>query len=359
MKVSFLVNIDWFFFSHRLELYKSINNTYKTSIICGDSGYKTNMPIEYFESKGRIPTWKGVQQLKSKLNSRSSETVYIVVSPVMIFLFQLMFWRHPKAIYNFSGLGFLRRIPEPLLLRVLRVLFRRTPRGKRTIIVQNNDDLILFQKVIHNLESFYSCKLIPGSGFENNLQLIIPKLDKFRVGYVGRIRKDKGILTLIRAFNEFQKGVGSNNCELKIWGKIDEPNRHGFNKREMEELAENSKYFQGHNTDKIEIYSSFEFFCLPSNGEGLSKAAIEASAFRKILLLSDVPGNRDMIEDNGFLFKYNSSSSLIRCLQSAYFLNLEHKASMSDKSYQLYEQKWELNRIKSMWLDLLSTYDEN
>jgi glycosyltransferase involved in cell wall biosynthesis len=113
----------------------------------------------------------------------------------------------------------------------------------------------------------------------------------------------------------------------------------------------------GFSKDKREIFSSFNWFCLPSNGEGLSKAAIEASSFGLPLLLSNVQGNRDMIKDNGFLFEYGDVENLKRVLVDISNLSKEEVQNMSETSKSMFEVNWTLESVYNKWKQLLVKYD--
>ena len=75
---------------------------------------------------------------------------------------------------------------------------------------------------------------------------------------MGRIRKDKGILTLINAVNELKSANYSLN--LVIWGEIDYEGGHQFTSDELLFLNKNKNYFRGSTSSKIQIYSSFDIF---------------------------------------------------------------------------------------------------
>lgn len=356
MKIRFLVNIDWFFLSHRLELYKSFSKKFKTSVLAGFSGKKNDFEFDYFETKGRIPTIKGFKTIVKIVKREAPSTLFIVVSPVMIFLFHIFFLNVKYAVYNFSGLGEFRNYPKLVRFIILKIFQIIPIHGKRLIVVQNSDDKLLFQKLCSKTKRIEVTQ-ISGSGYLSENKFNFINSNNFRVGYVGRIRKDKGILSLIRAFQELEKVYS--DVELVIWGDLDDPKRHGFNMDELIELESNKKYFKGFSGNKQTIYNSFDWFCLPSNGEGLSKSAIEATAFSKILLLSNVPGNRDMINQNGFLFNYNQEQDILSTLRHSYNINLDDRKQMAMNSFKLYKNKWQYSVIEKQWVKIISKIHTN
>ena len=351
----FIVNVDWFFDSHRRPLEKRLSKDYHTSIVAGDSGYATEYSMEKFSVSARVPTIKGIKQLYLTVRKFSKDTIFVVVSPVMIIVCHFLFRKRSFIIYNFSGLGFLRSKSRLIRGLILQSFLNYPVKGTRVIVVQNKDDFNYFDELARDKDHIHT-EIIAGSGFEKK-QVHQDSLDISRlvIGYVGRVRKDKGILDLVRAVTDLQNAGYSIN--LKIWGNLDDSTRHGFSESELEELKSQSHYFQGFSKDKREIFSSFNWFCLPSNGEGLSKAAIEASSFGLPLLLSNVQGNRDMIKDNGFLFEYGDVENLKRVLVDISNLSKEEVQNMSETSKSMFEVNWTLESVYNKWKQLLVKYD--
>ena len=227
--------------------------------------------------------------------------------------------------------------------------------GNRVFIVQNSDDYKYLNQVFKSKNNLH-IEIIEGSGYEA-VEETLPKTNfsEVTLGYVGRIRKDKGILYLTRAVSQLEnEGYDIN---LKIWGNLDDSSRHGFSELELKELNKFSQYFQGFSKDKREIFSSFNWFCLPSNGEGLSKAAIEASSFGLPLLLSNVQGNRDMIKGNGFLFEFGDVENLKKVLIEISKMSEGEVQDMSERSRSMFETNWTLESIHNRWKQLLIKYD--
>jgi len=227
--------------------------------------------------------------------------------------------------------------------------------GKRVFVVQNSDDYKYLNQVFKSKKSLH-VEIIEGSGYEVvEENLLKSNFSEVTLGYVGRIRKDKGTLDLTRAVSQLENQ--GYNINLKIWGNLDDASRHGFSESELEELNSYGQYFQGFSADKREIFSSFNWFCMPSNGEGLSKAAIEASSFGLPLLLSNVQGNRDMIKGNGFLFDYGDVEDLKKVLIDISNLSDNEVQNMSETSRNMFEAHWTLDSIYNKWKQLLIKYD--
>lgn len=347
--------MDWFFHSHRRPLERKLSTSFNTSVIAGDSGIKADYIINTFEVNSRVPTPRGVLQFCREVKKLDSKTILVVVSPVMIILSHFFLRKRKQVFYNFSGLGFLRS-KSSFTRNLIMYLIKFYPvSGNRVFVVQNSDDYEYLNQVFKSKKNLH-IEIIEGSGYEA-VEETFPKANfgELTLGYVGRIRKDKGILDLTRAVSQLEnEGYDIN---LKIWGNLDDASRHGFSEFELKELARFSQYFQGFSKDKREIFSSFNWFCLPSNGEGLSKAAIEASSFGLPLLLSNVQGNRDMIKGNGFLFEFGDVENLKKILIEISDLSEGEVQDMSERSRSIFETNWTLESIYNRWKQLLIKYD--
>ena len=70
------------------------------------------------------------------------------------------------------------------------------------------------------------------------------------------------------------------------------------------------------NEELLEVYKSYKFFLIPSYFEGNPKSMLEAMSRGCIVIASDIPNHREIIEDtkNGFLFDFENGN-LIELLE--------------------------------------------
>lgn len=354
-KICFIVNVDWFFHSHRKPLERRLASTFNTSVIAGYSGIQNDFKIDTFDVNSRVPTIRGICQLYKKVKVLDKNAIIIVVSPVMIILCHFLFRQRRNVFYNFSGLGFLRS-KSPIVRKLIFQSLKIYPvSGHRVFVVQNSDDYMYLNNVFGSKNNFH-LELIAGSGYEDhNCNFDLLESHEVTLGYVGRIRKDKGVLDLLRTVSELQKLKYKIN--LNVWGELDDESRHGFSQSELDELKDYNRFLRGFSKNKIEIFGSFNWFCLASNGEGLSKAAIEASSFGLPLVLSNVQGNRDMIDGNGFLFEYGNRDNLKEVVLDILKLSSEEFKIMSQTSRMMFEANWTMDSVHNKWNVILNKYD--
>ena len=72
----------------------------------------------------------------------------------------------------------------------------------------------------------------------------------------------------------------------------------------------------GHCSDMPNVYKQANIVCLPSYGEGMPKALLEAAACGRALLTTDVSGCRELVRDgvNGLIVAARSPSALVQGL---------------------------------------------
>lgn len=104
------------------------------------------------------------------------------------------------------------------------------------------------------------------------------------------------------------------------------------------------------NTAVFPYLNQLDIYMQTSLWEGLPIAVLEAMAFRKPILATDVIGNNDIVEPNinGFLFtQANDLSSKIEQLEDAYF-----RKKIGEQAYIICEEKFDKNKNFSQLLEI-------
>lgn len=140
--------------------------------------------------------------------------------------------------------------------------------------------------------------------------------DPARILYVGRLHSQKGLDVLLQAFHLLCQQAPGSNVRLQLVG--DGPIR--------EELASQAEQlgiaprvdFHGKTDKVIAQLQRASIFVLPSRAEGLSNALLEAMSCGLPVVVSNVPGNSDVVEHgvNGLLFTVNDPHSLAECMKT-------------------------------------------
>lgn len=174
-------------------------------------------------------------------------------------------------------------------------------------------DLIIFSsEITHKIfQSFgiYSnnFKIIPISNLNitDDIYDYDVKLEskKYRFGYLGGDRPEKGYKHMINSFEKLNK-EGIENWELIIYGKGAENIK--FNKEVSTNII-----IKGHSEDNV--YNEFDILLVPSIWpETFNFVVLEGLSNQKLVIASDIVGSADLYKQNGIItYKYNNEDDLI------------------------------------------------
>jgi glycosyltransferase involved in cell wall biosynthesis len=174
------------------------------------------------------------------------------------------------------------------------------------------------------------------------------------VGSVARLDPYKGLSTLLSAVRTLIDrwpdasvviaGIGPEEATLRA-------------KSDSLGLADRV-HFVGFQRDVRPVLAAMDTFALPSDWEGLPLATLEAMAAGLPVVVSDVPGNRDLVQDgyNGLLVARGSVTALADAIEQcwkapALARQLAQQARVTAASFSIAEM---LNRYERLYSDLLA-----
>ena len=148
---------------------------------------------------------------------------------------------------------------------------------------------------------------------KKRIELNIP-LDAFVIISVGELNENKNNKVIISALEKLK----NKNIHYILCGE-------GEKKDALKEKAESlgvseNVHFVGYRTDIKALYNASDCFVMPSYREGLSRSAMEAMASGLPCILSDIRGNRDLIENGsgGFLCKPDDASGFSEAISKLF-----------------------------------------
>ncbi len=127
------------------------------------------------------------------------------------------------------------------------------------------------------------------------------------VGCVARLVAEKGIPELVAAYE-----MRTQDYELLIVGPADPSKDDAFDEGQIQAAERSGVRFLGHRSDLESLYHTFDLFVLPSHREGFPRAAMEAAASGLPLVLTDVRGCREVVDNgvNGVLVPVRDPAAL-------------------------------------------------
>jgi glycosyltransferase involved in cell wall biosynthesis len=307
-KLFFIVNVDWFFLSHRKEIALNALN----------EGYEVHLATQFTNKLNEIQKLgiivHPISLNRSNINLFDSIALFfnlflllftckpnivhlITIKPIIFGGIVAKFLRIPLLIVSITGLGYIftsKSFNSSISQYVIGKLYGFAISHKRIkIIFQNLDDVILLKKYILIEED--KIFLIQGSGVDLNKFKYTPINKKFpKIILPARMIKDKGILEFISAARIIKK----KNCNIvfQLVGGIDEYNPSRLTKNEIEcWVKEGIIEWLGHCNDMSKVFSDSYLVVLPSYREGFPKVLMEAAACGRAIVTTDVPGCRDTI----------------------------------------------------------------
>ncbi|WP_236769844.1 glycosyltransferase family 4 protein [Acinetobacter johnsonii] len=359
LKIVYIVNVDWFFISHRLPIaLEALKQGHEIHIFAKDTGKMEHLkslgintcPINL--ERGSVNPFQSLKlllDLKKKITSIQPDVVHLVtIKPVLIGGLAAILAKVSSIVYAISGLGFIFT-NIMLKAKILRLgiipLYRLALSAKnKTVIFQNLDDLRVLRQYVSIPES--QTVLIPGSGVDLQQFDVQPLPLRNKIVLMAcRLLADKGVY-------EFHKSAlllkeKHPDVRFVLVGGIDPDNPASLTEQELNEWVQKGDLeWWGHQSNMPEILSQATVIVLPSYREGMPKVLLEAQALGRPIVTTDVPGCREAIENGktGFLVKVKSAQSLADAIEKL-INNDELCLEFSQNARVLAEQKFDIKQV--------------
>lgn len=305
----FVVNVDWFFMSHRLPIaIEAMRQGYEVHVAAGvtdrlDALIEMGLlvhPLSIERSNtGLLNVLKTFWQLVCLFRRERPDVVHLVtIKPVLLGGIAARLTGVKSVVAAVSGLGFVFLDAGIIadLRKVFVTLLYRVALGQRNlkVIFQNPED----RDCLMQLTGLISTKteMIRGSGVDLSKYKCDPLPDGIPVIMMAaRLLRDKGVYEFVEAARILRKrGCLARFC---LVGMVDPDNRSSVSGAELSGWSASGVIEHwGYRSDMHTILSSAYLVVLPSYREGLPKILIEAAACGRAVITTDVPGCRDAIE---------------------------------------------------------------
>jgi glycosyltransferase involved in cell wall biosynthesis len=327
-RIVFLVNVDWFFLSHRLPLARAARDAgMQVTVVAADTGNASRIRREGFEfvslplaRKGTSP-WRELRSFVfiARLYRRLRPDLVhqVTVKPVLYGSLAARMVGGIAVVNAISGLGytFISSERAGLLRRLVRGLYRQAlahPRSR--VIFQNPDDRALFLDA--GLVRAGRTVLVRGSGVDcAEFHFVEEPEGPPVVMLPARMLWDKGVGEFVEAARLVRREHPE--ARFVLVGDSDDGNPTAVPVRQLEAwVADGHVEWWGHRADMPAVLAASSIVVLPSYREGLPKVLLEAAATGRAIVATAVPGCREVVRDgvNGFLVAPRDGGDLARAV---------------------------------------------
>ena len=223
----------------------------------------------------------------------------------------------PARVNAVAGMGyvFISHARKARMLRpVVRMLLKVAMGGPNArLILQNPDDVAVFEQA--KLVEPAHIRLVPGSGVD--VTRFVPDPGRIagprvRVLLPARLLWDKGLAEYAEAARLLH--AGNVPVDMLLAGDPDPGNPAAVTEAKVREWErEGLLQWLGHVDDMPALFRSVDIVALPTSyGEGLPKSLIEAGASGCVLVTTNVPGCREVVEHevDGLLVPVHDAAAL-------------------------------------------------
>ena len=330
-RLLFVVNVDWFFLSHRLPVaLAAMRAGYEVHVATGITDRLTELqsyglavhPLRMRRGRAGIAAeWGAFFELVQLFRAVKPDLVHLVtIKPVLYGGIAARLAGTRAVVAAISGLGFVfvdNGVRAQLRRLVVGWLYRLAlGKAALKVIFQNENDRDCLVQLARLLSSKH--EIIRGSGVNMSQYVPTPLPTGVPVIVMAcRLIADKGVWEFIEAARLLrQRSVA---CRLCLVGSIDTDNPASLSNADLARIrAEGIVELWGQRSDMAHVMAQAHIVALPSYyGEGLPKVLIEAAACGRAVVTTDMPGCRDAVlpGQSGMLVPARDSVALANAFQ--------------------------------------------
>ena len=359
-KILFVVNVDWFFISHRLILAEeALKNGFEVFVAAEDTGRALEIETYGIHFINLSFSRSGTNFMQEVITFIKFFRMYKLIKPDIVHHITLKPVIYGsiaarllsiKGIVNaVSGLGYNFTgnrvgLVSKIMIKMMRFGFKSK---SVSIIFQNQDDFHELAKlgVIYPKNKIF---FIKGSGIdlEKFKNSSFPSFDKIKILFPVRMLWDKGVRELYDASTAL-KYKYKNRVQFILAGMSDEENKAGVPAKFLKSWNDD-EYVKwiGYQIDMYSVYADSHIVILPSYREGIPKSLIEACAMGRAIITTDAIGCRECVEEgiNGLKVPVKDSQSLANAIER--LINSPNEiVEMGSRSRSKAEKEFDINTV--------------
>jgi glycosyltransferase involved in cell wall biosynthesis len=366
-----VVNVDWFFISHRLKIAtKALKEGWRVIVAANDTGMSSNienMGIEFVSIPLNRYSLNPISEIKTihslyKLYKKINPTIvhHITLKPIIYGSIIARILKVNRVINAISGLGYnFTNNKNGVVPKLMLYLLKIGMNNKRVVLIfQNKDDLRQLKKAGIVNEN-HTIHFIKGAGVDLEQFKFKPivKKTKLIILFPARMLWNKGIKELLEVANLMEKEYKEKLC-FELCGMLDNDSKDAVPEEYlMKWNKEGYITWKGHQNNMLNEYERCDIVVLPSYREGMPKSLMEACAVGRPIITTEAFGCKECVEEgkNGFKVPVKSVSALKEAIEI--LVNSEEKRiEMGLYSRRKAENEFSLQKVVDSHIKIYNNY---
>lgn len=330
-KLLIVVNVDWFFISHRLCIAeKAVELGWEVLVAAEDTGRSTEITtkgitfinISFSRSGTNLLQETKTLFLFYRLYKKVKPDIvhHVTLKPVIYGSVISKLLKIKGTLSAISGLGYnftsnRESMVQKVMIRLMKYGFNQK---NLSIIFQNQDD---YQETLKLgiISKLNTINFIKGSGVNLQEFNYSKPLNNGRIKilFPTRMLWDKGVSEL-REATKILKDNYKGKILFVLAGLADNANKAGVPENYLREWEENDYVkWIGYSKDMVSIYKESDIVVLPSYREGMPKSLIEACAIGRPIVTTNAIGCKECVDEgkNGYKVPVKSISELASAIE--------------------------------------------
>lgn len=342
-----------------------INHGYNVSVIVPHDLYKKELEslgakviVVPFDknSTSILANIKTIKQLINVIKEEKPDKIFAyTIKPIILGSIAAHKVKVKEMYSMVTGLGHIYS-DNSLKVKIIRMIcgigYKVAFKFNKKVIFQNQDDIdeVIKRKYVKKDK----CELVNGSGvnMERFKRTPLEKNNVFLM--VSRVLKEKGVIEYFEAA-KILKEKYKDKVKFMFVGEIDKTN-YAVDTEKLKEYSKEKIVDVIPETDNVAYYlNQCRFFVLPTYyREGVPRVNLEALSMGRPIITTKMPGCKETVIDkkNGLFVDTKDINDLVKKME--WMINNPKKVEkMSDVSYQLCKEKFEISIINKRMLEIL------
>jgi glycosyltransferase involved in cell wall biosynthesis len=161
---------------------------------------------------------------------------------------------------------------------------------------------------------------------------------------------DKGVLEYVNAAREVKEKLP--DCVFNVMGYVNVNNPAAVSKEQVDQwVGEQVIHYLGSKEDIRSTLLENDCVVLPSYREGMSKVIMEAASLGLPVIVTDIPGCKELVDDGrtGFLCRVKDSSDLAEKIKMFINLSQEERSNMGNAGREKMIKEFRVDLILSIY----------